>query len=158
MSLDSREFRNALGTFSTGICVLTTNPEGYAPLGMTVNSFASVSLDPPLILWSIQDDSDCLGAFNKADTFAVNILAADQQHLSMLYAQKGDHKLDAAHYRLGKSGLPVLRGVITSFECKVWARYPGGDHIILVGQVTDMETNPNKQPLLFSRGQYRQLR
>ncbi len=158
MSLDSREFRNALGTFATGVCVITANPEGYEPFGMTVNSFASVSLDPALVLWSLQNNSECLPAFEKADKFAVNILASDQQDLSNLYAKKGDHVLAPEHYRIGKSGSPVVRGVVTTFECDVWARYPGGDHVILVGEVTDMENNSNKQPLLFNAGQYRELR
>lgn len=158
MSLDSREFRNALGTFTTGVCVVTANPEGAVPFGMTVNSFASVSLDPALILWSIQNDSECLEGFDKANRFAVNILAIDQMDLSNQYAAKGDHALDPAHFRLGRSGLPLLRGVVTSFECKLWARYPGGDHTILVGEVTAMENNPNKLPLLFSAGKYCQIR
>lgn len=158
MSFDGREFRNALGTFTTGVCVVTANPEGVAPFGMTVNSFASVSLDPALILWSIQNDSECLEGFDKASRFAVNILAVDQMALSNQYAAKGDHALDPAHFRLGRSGLPLLRGVVTSFECNVWARYPGGDHTILVGEVTAMENNPNKLPLLFSAGKYCQIR
>jgi flavin reductase (DIM6/NTAB) family NADH-FMN oxidoreductase RutF len=158
MSLDSRDFRNALGTFTTGVCIITANPEGYEPFGMTVNSFASVSLDPALILWSLQNDSECIPAFEKADKFAVNILAADQQDLSNLYAKKGDHVLAPEHFRLGKSGSPLIRGVVTSFECNSWAQYPGGDHVILVGEATHMETNSNKQPLLFNAGKYRELR
>ncbi|WP_101760361.1 flavin reductase family protein [Oceanicoccus sp. KOV_DT_Chl] len=158
MSLDSREFRNALGNFATGVCVITTNPEGYAPFGMTVNSFASVSLDPALVLWSLQNNSECIPAFEKADKFAVNILASDQQGLSNLYAKKGDHVLAPEHFRIGKSGSPIVRGVVTSFECNIWARYPGGDHVIIVGEVTDMEVNTNKQPLLFNAGAYRELR
>lgn len=158
MSLDSREFRNALGTFTTGVCVITANPEGMNPFGMTVNSFASVSLDPALVLWSIQNDSECLAGFDQANHFAVNVLAQDQMELSNLYAKKGDHELDKAHYRLGRTGLPVLRGAVTSFECSLWERYPGGDHTILVGKVVAMESNPNKLPLLFSAGKYCQLR
>ncbi len=158
MSFDSREFRNALGNFTTGVCIVTANPKGFKPFGMTVNSFASVSLDPALVLWSIQNDSECLPAFEQADKFAINILADDQEVLSNLYAKKGDHTLAPEHFRLGKSGTPLVRGVTTSFECNVWARYPGGDHQILVGQVTHMESNANKEPLLFHSGQYRALR
>lgn len=158
MSFDSRELRDALGTFATGVCVITANPEGYEPFGMTVNSFASVSLDPALLLWSLQNDSECVPAFEKADKFAVNVLAADQQELSNLYAKKGDHVLAADHFRMGKSGTPIIRGVVTTFECDIWARYPGGDHIILVGEVTELEGNANKSPLLFTAGKYRELR
>ena len=158
MSLDSRELRNALGTFTTGICVVTANPEGFAPFGLTVNSFAAVSLDPALVLWSLQNDSECMAAFAKADRYAVNILASDQLALSNKYASKAEHALEAAHYRIGRHGLPVIRGAVTSFECDIWARYPGGDHLILVGEVKQMSSSPNKSPLLFDRGQYRQLR
>lgn len=158
MSFESRDFRDALGSFATGICVITANPDGYEPFGMTVNSFASVSLDPALVLWSLQNNSECLPAFEKADGFAVNILTTEQQELSNYYAKKGDHSLEKESYRLGKTGLPVLRGALTTFECKVWARYPGGDHVILVGEVKEMSTNPNGKPLLFHSGRYAEIR
>jgi flavin reductase (DIM6/NTAB) family NADH-FMN oxidoreductase RutF len=158
MSFEPREFRDALGSFATGVCVITANPEGQAPFGMTVNSFASVSLDPPLVLWSLQNNSECYQAFEKADKFAVNILAQDQQDKSNAYAKKGDHALAADDFRLGKTGTPILRGAVTSFECRVWARYPGGDHVILVGEVLEMESNANKAPLLFHAGKYGAIR
>ncbi len=158
MSLDSREFRNALGRFPTGVCVITANPAGYEPFGMTVNSFASVSLDPALVLWSLQNDSECFAAFEKADKYAVNILAADQMALSNLYAKKGDHALDKAHYTMGRHGTPLIRGALTSFECDIWARYEGGDHTILVGKVEHMQNNAADNPLLFFSGKYRELR
>jgi flavin reductase (DIM6/NTAB) family NADH-FMN oxidoreductase RutF len=158
MSFESREFRDALGSFATGVCVITANPEGYEPFGMTVNSFASVSLDPALVLWSLQNNSECMPAFDKADRFAVNIISTEQQALSNLYAKKGDHKLVKDGYTLGKTGVPVLRGALTVFECKVWARYPGGDHLILVGEVEEMSTNPNGKPLLFHAGRYAEIR
>jgi flavin reductase (DIM6/NTAB) family NADH-FMN oxidoreductase RutF len=158
MSFDSREFRDALGSFATGICVITANPEGYAPFGMTVNSFSSVSLDPALLLWNLQNNSECLPAFEKADRFAVNILTTEQQDLSNYYAKKGDHVLVEDSFRLGKTGVPVLRGALTVFECKVWARYPGGDHVILVGEVEEMSANANGKPLLFHAGRYGEIR
>jgi flavin reductase (DIM6/NTAB) family NADH-FMN oxidoreductase RutF len=158
MSFDSREYRDALGHFATGICIVTAAPEDEQPFGMTVNSFSSVSLDPPLILWSLQNNSECFASFEKSNTFGVNILASDQQPLSDFYAQKGDHNLEQDHYRLGKTGCPVLRGVLTSLECRIWARYPGGDHTILVGEVIAMEAQPDGQPLIFHKGQYGQIR
>ena len=158
MTVDGREFRNALGTFATGICVVTAFPENGKPIGMTVNSFASVSLDPGLVLWSIQNNSECFSIFEQANRFAINILADDQQDVSNLYAAKGSHELVTSHYRLGLGGTAVIRGAVTSFECEMWARYPGGDHLILVGEVKQFETNTNKQPLLFNAGQYRHLR
>ena len=93
MSFDSREFRDAMGSFATGVCVITANPEGYEPFGMTVNSLASLSLEPALLLWSLQNNSECLPAFEKADKFAVNILTTDQQDLSNYYAKKANHDL-----------------------------------------------------------------
>ena len=158
MSFDTRDFRNALGNFTTGICVVTATQKGAGPIGMTVNSFASVSLEPALVLWSIQNDSECLSVFENTDRYAINILANDQVALSNFYAQKNDHLLVPEHFRVGKSGSPIIRGAVTSFECTTWARYPGGDHIILVGEVTEMDVNPNKKPLLFNAGQYRELR
>lgn len=158
MSFDKIEFRNTLGTFATGVCVVTANPEGDAPFGMTINSFSSVSLEPALVLWSIQNNSECFPAFEKAKTYAINILADDQEAISNAYAKKGSHDLDESHYYLGKNGTPILRGAVASFECKVWARYPGGDHEILVGEVMGYESNPNKDPLLFHCGKYNSLK
>ncbi len=157
MDLDAREFRHVLGTFTTGVCVITAVSENNEPFGMTVNSFASVSLDPALVLWSLQNDSDCLPAFEATKKFAVNILASDQQGLSTLYAQKGKHVLQSEHYQMGEYGLPIVAGVVSSFECSVWARYPGGDHTIMIGEVKSIGSDSNKQPLLFNAGQYREL-
>ena len=157
MSFDGRAFRDALGSFATGVCVITVNPDNEPAFGMTVNSFASVSLDPPLVLWSLQNDSECFPAFESNENFAVNILAANQQDLSNLYAKKGDHVLAQEHFELSEAGNPVINGAVTTFECKVWARYPGGDHVILVGEVIAMNTNAEKQPLLFNCGKYREL-
>ena len=134
MSIDSREFRNALGRFATGVCVITANPDGHAPFGMTVNSFASVSLDPPLVLWSLQNNSECYPAFELASGFTVNILAHDQQALSNLYAKKGDHALRDDHYRLGRN------------------------HKILVGKVEDVIDRPTGKPLVFYSGSYGEIR
>ncbi len=158
MNFDPRDLRNALGRYATGVTVVTANPEGYEPFGMTANSFSALSLDPPLILWSIQRDSDCFDAFDAANGFVVNILADDQMDLSNGYAKKNQHELAAGSYRQGRSGYPVLRNCLVSFECKMWARYEGGDHIILVGEVIDIEEKPTGNPLVFAGGKYRELR
>ncbi|MCX2981201.1 flavin reductase [Halieaceae bacterium IMCC14734] len=157
MTIDSREFRDALGCFATGVTVITANPEGQQPFGMTVNSFASVSLDPPLVLWSLQNNSEMFDVWERASTFGVNILRADQQDLSNLYARKGDHLLEADHFVAGVTGVPVLPDSLVSMECEVEARYPGGDHTIIVGRVTAMENRDNGEPLLFCAGGYREL-
>lgn len=158
MSLDPIALRNALGQFATGVCVITANPKGYEPFGMTVNSFASVSLDPALVLWSLRNDSECMAAFDASTGFTVNVLTAEQQPLSNRYAKKDDHQLRTEDYRIGKSGHPVIRNALASFECEMWQRYPGGDHIILVGEVIEMDGKPDAKPLLFHGGGYQELR
>jgi flavin reductase (DIM6/NTAB) family NADH-FMN oxidoreductase RutF len=157
MSFTTREFRDALGSFATGVCVISANPEGGEPFGMTVNSFASVSLDPPLVLWSLQNDSDMYDAFEKTELFAVNILRSDQEDLSNQYAKKGDHALSAGHFEMGASGAPVMPDTLVSLECELQARHPGGDHVILIGRVLELTQRNNGQPLLFCSGSYRQL-
>jgi flavin reductase (DIM6/NTAB) family NADH-FMN oxidoreductase RutF len=157
MSFDSREFRNALGTFATGVCVVTASPEGWHPFGLTVNSFASVSLDPPLVLWSLQNDSEMYPAFEEAHRFAINILRSDQQSLSQQYSRKGDHLLSPEHFEIGASGAPVMPDTLVSFECQLESRYPGGDHVILVGRVLEYVRRNNGEPLVFCSGAYREL-
>lgn len=159
MSLDPREFRNALGRFATGVGVITINPEGENPMGMTVNSFASVSLEPALVLWSLQKNSDCFDAFANAKQFAVNILTEEQQATSNQYAKKGEHDLIEGTYKQGRSGNVVLSEAMTSFECDLEAIHEGGDHIIIVGRVTDMTNHPaDRKPLVFFGGKYRELK
>lgn len=159
MSLDPREFRNALGRFATGVCVITVKPEGANPMGMTVNSFASVSLDPALVLWSLQKNSDCYDSFANAEQFAVNILTQEQQDVSNQYAKKGEHDLAEGSYAQGRSGNVVLKDAMTSFECNLEAVHDGGDHIIIVGRVTDMNNHPaDRKPLVFFSGKYRELK
>lgn len=159
MSLDPRAFRNALGRFATGVCVIAINPEGQKPFGMTVNSFASVSLTPPLVLWSLQKNSDCFAVFEKAERFSINMLSAGQQDVSNQYAKKNEHDLVEGSYRLGRSGCVVLKDVMTSFECKLEAVHDGGDHVIIVGRVVELHNHPaHREPLVFFNGKYRGLK
>jgi flavin reductase (DIM6/NTAB) family NADH-FMN oxidoreductase RutF len=157
MSLDAREFRNALGCFATGVCVITADPDGYEPFGMTVNSFASVSLDPPLVLWSLQNDSEMYAAWEKTRRFAVNILRSDQMDMSNQYAKKGDHALTDEHWIAGDTGVPIIPESLASFECEMETTHPGGDHIIVLGRVVAMHNRENGSPLLFCSGAYREL-
>lgn len=157
MSLDPREFRNALGRFATGVCVITAKDPKGQPFGMTINSFASVSLDPALILWSLQKDSDCFESFQATKHFAVNILAADQQALSNQYAKKNEHDLTPGSYRETDNGCVVLNDVFTSFECEIDAVHEGGDHLILVARVLEMHNTELRDPLVFFAGKYREL-
>ena len=157
MSLDGRELRDALGRFATGVCVITTVSGEQKAVGMTANSFSSVSLDPPLVLWSLQNNSDVYNVFAAPRHFAVNILSSEQQAYSNQYAKKGQHDLDPAHYRLGKYGAPIIRGALATFECELHATHEGGDHLIIVGRVTDMHQRPTGEPLLFYCGRYHEL-
>ena len=157
MNFSSREFRDALGCFATGVCVVTAKPDSGDAFGMTINSFASVSLDPPLILWSLQNNSDMFEAFESCTRWAVNILRSDQQAISIQYAKKGDHLLEPTHYRMSASGIPVMPNTMVSLECELEARYPGGDHAILVARVLDMSRRHGGKPLVFCSGAYREL-
>ncbi len=158
MSFDSRALRNAFGRFATGICVVTASSAESGPMGMTINSFSSVSLEPPLVMWSLQNNSECFGLFTAAKQFAINILADDQIEQSKLYSRKNEHALRPDDYRIGRNGAPVLRGALATFECDLWRSYEGGDHVLLVGLVKDLHNRSTGEPLLFYSGGYRELR
>jgi flavin reductase (DIM6/NTAB) family NADH-FMN oxidoreductase RutF len=154
MTIDKRKLRDAFGGFATGVCIVTVAPAYGVPIGMTINSFSSVSLEPPLVLWSIQYTSECFDIFNAADKFAINVLSAEQETHSNFYSKKGQHALFTEHYRPGRTGSPVFRDALANFECRVWARYAGGDHLIIVGEVLEVTTRPSGRPLLFYKGKY----
>lgn len=157
MSFDGRDLRNALGRYTTGVCVITTTTEDQRSVAMTANSFASVSLDPPLVLWSLQNNSDVYDLFSQPRYYAINVLSREQQGLSNHYARKGDHLLDPDHFRVGKYGAPIVRDALVSFECELEVTHEGGDHLIIVGRVRDMYNRPTGEPLLFFSGAYREL-
>ncbi len=157
MDIDGRELRNALGRFATGVCIISTVAESGEALGMTANSFASVSLDPPLVLWSLQNNSEVFDVFSAPRHFAINVLASEHQEHSNRYAKKGDHLLDPAHYTPGKFGSPLINDALVSFECELHASHEGGDHLIIVGLVKDLRSREGGDPLLFFCGGYRQL-
>ena len=157
MDFDSREFRNALGRFATGVCLITVVDEKDNALAMTANSFSSVSLDPPLVLWNLQNTSDVYEYFSQPRHFAINVLTQEQLDLSNQYARKDQHELDADHYRVGKHGAPVIRDALMSFECELYATHEGGDHLIIVGRVLELSGLPEGNPLLFYSGSYGEL-
>ena len=157
MSLDSRELRDALGRFATGVTIVTTMAPDQKALGMTANSFSSVSLDPPLVLWNLQNSSDVYEHFATPRRFAINVLSQEQLTLSNQYARKGQHALAPEHYRLGRHGAPVIRNALVTFECELHATYEGGDHLIIVGRVLDLSGLPDGDPLLFFSGGYEEL-
>lgn len=151
-----RALRDALGAFATGVTVVTAlDPEGRA-IGMTVNSFNAVSLDPPLILWSLSLASPNLEAFRRAGRFAVNVLAEDQQALSERFAQRNSDKFAGIDWRGGLGGTPLLAGCCAVLECRNEAQHAGGDHLIFIGRV-ERFARQERAPLLFHGGRYRVL-
>lgn len=151
---DSRALRRALGQFATGVTVVTTrDPAGGYPVGMTANSFTSVSLDPPLILWSITRTSRSLPAFLAAPNFAVNVLSADQIDLSVRFARHAEDKFAGLDWSEGLGGLPILPNLSASFECRRVASHDGGDHVILVGRV-ERFARFERPGLVFAEGRY----
>ena len=158
MSFSSRDLRDALGRFTTGVCLVTvTDPAGQAH-AVSVNSFASVSLDPPLVLWSIQKDSDVYRLFAEAPLFAIGVLSRAQEGHSTRYAQKNGHALDPAHFTVGENGAPLIREALVNLECSLERAMEGGDHTILLGRVTRLVSGDvGLPPLLFFGGNYREL-
>ena len=151
-----RELRNALGKFATGITVITTRDENNNPVGMTVNSFASVSLTPPLVLWCLGEASSTCEAFLRCSHFAINILRADQQAVSQLFAAPDEGHFKELPWQPGLEGSPLLGQALAHFECSMEHQYQGGDHTIIVGRVSHFEQFEG-EPLVFSQGQYRTL-
>jgi flavin reductase (DIM6/NTAB) family NADH-FMN oxidoreductase RutF len=146
--LDPRALRQALGAFATGITVVTARGSDGQLAGVTVNSFASVSLNPPLVLWSLGNNSPSLAVFAGASHYAVNVLAADQQALSQRFATSQNDKFSGLEISEGAGGAALLPGCCAWFECRIVARHPGGDHVILVGEVEAFRSN-EKSPLIY---------
>ncbi|MCZ6831943.1 MAG: flavin reductase family protein [Gammaproteobacteria bacterium] len=158
MTLSKQEFRSAMSLFPTGVAIITSEPEGYSAFGMTVNSFTSLSLDPPLVMWNLQKSSDTYKAWHDAETFAVNFLSAGQQELSSQYARKGEHDLEPAVMERGITGCPLLADCLASLECKMHARNEEGDHVIIIGEVVAVLSQPDTAPLVFHNGAYTELK
>ena len=150
---NSRELRNALGAFATGVTIITTRSRDGKPHGITVNSFSSVSLNPPLVLWSSSLFAQSLPAFQEASHFVVNILAFDQIPLSNKFATQNDDKFVDVDHIVPESGAPVLIGAAAHFECRNEFRHYGGDHIIFIGHV-ERFAYTDRPTLLFCRGKY----
>lgn len=151
-ALDSQLFRRALGQFGTGVTVVTTTHKG-ARYGVTSNSFASVSLEPPLVLWSIKKTSQSYDAFTRAERFAINILSVEQSAISGVFAKSGGDKFAGLDWRPDRGGAPLLAGTAAAFSCRTWATFDGGDHTIIVGEVDDF-LHADRDILLFAQGRY----
>jgi flavin reductase (DIM6/NTAB) family NADH-FMN oxidoreductase RutF len=156
MNFDSRSFRSALGSFATGITVVTSIGADGEPLGFTANSFNSVSLDPPLVLFSLDRRAYSLKAFEAAGVFAINVLREDQEQVSTAFARALSNKWDSVTFETWETGCPILADALANFECETKSMHDGGDHVIFVGQVLALRTGEGR-PLLYYRGAYRQI-
>ena len=155
-NLDPKQFRQALGAFTTGVTIVTTcGPDGK-DYGLTANSFNSVSMNPPMVLWSINRDASSAPAFTGSGHFAVHILATDQESLSNSFARSGADKFAGLSLERGPGNIPLLSGCSARFQCKTSYQYEGGDHIILVGEVLAFDRY-DSAPLVFHGGGYRSL-
>ncbi|MGI8943883.1 MAG: flavin reductase family protein [Qipengyuania sp.] len=156
MSLDRdhrQAFRQALGSFATGVTIATTLDGAGEPVGVTASSFNSVSLDPPLVLWSLARDSFSQPVFAQSGHFAIHVLTAAQEQLSESFARSGADKFSGLDWEKGQLGSPILSEYAARFECSTRHQYAGGDHVIMVGEVVDFEAR-DEAPLLFHGGRY----
>jgi flavin reductase (DIM6/NTAB) family NADH-FMN oxidoreductase RutF len=155
LEIDPRAFRNALGNFPTGVTIMTA-AAGVRKVGVTANSFSSVSLSPALILWSIDKSSASYEVFNEASHFAVNILAADQIDLSNRFAKRTEDKFASIDYIRGVGGAPLFPGCTAHLQCELFSQIDGGDHFIILGKVVAF-TDYGLAPLVFHKGGYSSL-
>lgn len=154
---DARTLRDAMGCFATGITIVTSRAADGSPIGLTANSFTSVSLNPPLLLVSIANNAGSAETLRQAEQFAVNVLQTSQQPASNRFAGKGEDRFAATAWHEGETGMPLLDGSLGSFECKRHAVHDGGDHFLLIGEVVRAQFEPRRDPLLYFRGKYRRL-
>ena len=151
---DSAHFRQALSQFATGVTVITTRLADGSFRGLTASSFNSVSLDPPLVLWSLGAGANSMPVFSGNSHYVINVLAAGQQDLAMRFSRRTEtNPFDGIDYELSRTGLPILTGVAAWFECHNRSRYPEGDHVIFVGEVEDCNVQP-QAGLLFHGGRF----
>ena len=150
----SDAFRAALAMFATGVTIVTARDALAAPVGLTANSFNSVSLAPPLVLWSLARQAGSMAAFERGSHYAVHILAADQHALAERFASREVDRFAGIAWREGLGGVPLLAGAAAVFECSNRSRYEEGDHVIFVGAVERCEHRAGAQPLIFHGGRY----
>lgn len=153
-----RSLRDAFGQFATGITVVTTLDKNGKPIGLTANSFASVSLDPPLVSWCVDKSSTRFDEFAQAEYYTISVLTDEQKDVSNLFAQRSwdESAFEDIDWYEGHHGVPQIKNVGARFHCKTAHLYEGGDHLIIVGAVEDYDSE-SKPPLLFSQGEYRTL-
>lgn len=154
---DVRAFRSALGCFPTGVTVITAPDPGGGLVGVTANSFNSVSLDPPLVLWSLARSAKSFEAFIEAGSFAVNVLGADQHELSAHFALRQADKFATVEIELAEDGSALLDGCVARFRCRTERVVDGGDHVVIIGEVLDFDYAPDRPALAFYQGQYSRI-
>jgi flavin reductase (DIM6/NTAB) family NADH-FMN oxidoreductase RutF len=152
--METRDLRNAFGTYPTGVTVVTCVRRDGTAVGVTANSFVSLSLSPPLVSIALHTAARHLRAFLDSGAFAINVLRADQHGLSNLFARPSECSWEGVRFRIAPSGHLVLEGAVASFLCHLSAQYPVGDHLLLVGEVEHFAHNVRVEPLAFLRGRY----
>ena len=155
MAIEPREYRNAVGCFATGVTIVTTLDHDGEKIGITANSFTSLSLDPPLVLFCVDAKINSFEAFESCRHFNVNVLHEDQMDLSNTFARSSADKWEGVEHAYGENGCPVFEGALAVLECDKHAMYEGGDHLIMIGEVTGMKyDNGDSRPLLYYKGAY----
>ena len=149
--MNNKNLRNVLSKFATGVTIVSTTDDDGKPVGMTANSFTSVSLDPPLVLWNIGINQPSYDIFLNAKGYSVSILSKDQRDICNLFSSSVDNKFNNIEYVLSDNGFPIIQKSLAWFDCIKWNNYPGGDHQILVGEVKNFYANEN-EPLIFWNG------
>lgn len=154
--MDPRLLRSALGRFTTGVTIVSCIDAGGHRVGLTANSFQALSLEPPLVLWSLRASSPSLAAFRQARHFAVNVLGEAQVDLSRRFAARHDDRFAEGPWAAGRTGAPVLAGCAAVFECETVSQQAAGDHVLFIGRVLTLDESP-VPPLVFQAGHYRML-
>ena len=149
--MNNKNLRNVLSKFATGVTIVSTIDDDGKPVGMTVNSFTSVSLDPPLVLWNIGINQPSYDIFLNAKGYSVSILSKDQKDICNLFSSSVENKFNNIDFVLSDNGFPIIQKSLAWFDCLKWNNYPGGDHQILVGEVINFQANEN-DPLIFWNG------
>lgn len=150
----NEEFRAALGQFATGVTIVTARDAQGQLVGLTANSFNSVSLSPPLVLWSLGRQSSTLPGFQSATHYAINVLAADQRLLAERFARRGIDRFEGTPWRPGLTGAPVIEGAVAVFECSQYGQHEAGDHVVFVGRVAHCRRRVGVAPLVFHGGRF----
>lgn len=156
-TLTPQRLRQAFGTFATGITVIGARAADGALVGTTVNSFSSVSLAPPLVMFCPARSLGAFGVYDSARHFSASVLRRDGRAVSERFARTGAGKWQGVKHRLGATGVPLLEGALATFECEIEARHDAGDHLIVIGRVLSVEVPEEADPLVFFRSHYREL-